>query len=383
MQHPPGHLLHLSYHSISLTSLVMYCFKLRSVGYEIIWQPDMNAYCCFPLTRLVIYCTPTLCHLHYYYQSILSSFSYYGYDYCYHSVATPSLVSFINSAPVFSTGTNDSGTTAPLSAASPMPLQLPGVGPSPSLATLLPTPIASLGPCKTAPLVLSSALPPIPGKVVESIRTGSYVDLLELLPDNVALKQQIVDTGLLGPTAGHSLRLREISDVETWLYCFLAFVAAKVSCEETRQLMAYGQIILMLARKHVGRGWKAYDAHFRQLVGAGHLLPWTELNPSMMAADVLQVGGQTCSLCQAHDHRREECALATAVSSTERRPRPYKNIDEICRHFNWPAGCLASRCRLTHKCWSCGCVDHGAATCRPRQEGHKVRPAAGIHKDRP
>ena len=292
-------------------------------------------------------------------------------------------MSFINSAPVFSTGTIDSGTTAPLSAASSTPLQLPGAGPSPSLATLLSTPIANLGPSKTAPLVLSSALPPIPGKVVESIRAGSYVDFRELLPDNVALKQQILDTGLLGPTTGHSLRLREISDVETWLYCFLAFVAAKVNCEDTRQLMAYGQIILMLACKHGGRGWKAYDAHFRQLVGAGHLLPWTELNPSMMAADVLQVGGQTCPLCQAHDHRREECALATSVSSSERRPRPYKSTEEICRRFNRPAGCSASRCRFTHKCWSCGSVDHGAATCRPRQEGHKARPASGTRKDGP
>ena len=61
-------------------------------------------------------------------------------------------------------------------------------------------------------------------------------------------------------------------------------------------------------------------------MGAGHLLPWTELNPSMMAADVLQVGGQTCSLCQAHDHRREECALATSVSSNERHLAPMRAL---------------------------------------------------------
>ena len=63
-------------------------------------------------------------------------------------------------------------------------------------------------------------------------------------------------------------------------------MAAKVNCQETRDLMAYGQIILMLARKHGGLCWKAYNAHFRQLVGAGHNLHWTEYNPSMMAANV-------------------------------------------------------------------------------------------------
>uniref|UniRef100_A0A1X7V5R9 Reverse transcriptase domain-containing protein n=1 Tax=Amphimedon queenslandica TaxID=400682 RepID=A0A1X7V5R9_AMPQE len=46
---------------------------------------------------------------------------------------------------------------------------------SPSLATLLATPLANLGPSKTATLVLSSALPPILGKVVEAIRAGACV----------------------------------------------------------------------------------------------------------------------------------------------------------------------------------------------------------------
>ena len=81
-------------------------------------------------------------------------------------------------------------------------------------------------------------------------------------------------------------------DVETWLHCFLAFVVAKMEFPEMRELMAYRQIILMLAWKHGGKGWKAYNTHFNQLVSAGHYLFWTELNPSMKAADVLQSGGK-------------------------------------------------------------------------------------------
>ena len=87
-------------------------------------------------------------------------------------------------------------------------------------------------------------------------------------------------------------------------------MAAKVESPETRELMAYGQIILMLAHKHGGKGWKAYDTHLSQLVGAGHP---TELNPSMMAADVLQSGGQVCAFCQSHDHRKEEPILALGM----------------------------------------------------------------------
>ena len=80
---------------------------------------------------------------------------------------------------------------------------------------------------------------------------------------------------ILGSSTNQNLRLWEVGDVETWLHCFLAFVAAKVESPETRELMPYDQIILMLARKHGGKGRKAYDTHFCQLVDAGHSLPWT------------------------------------------------------------------------------------------------------------
>ena len=112
--------------------------------------------------------------------------------------------------------------------------------------------------------------------------------------------------------------------METWLHCFLAFVAAKVESPETRELMAYGQIILMLAYNW-WYGMEDLQHLFRELVGAGHTLPLMELNPSMMVADVLQSGGQFCALCQSHDHRKEECALAPPSAENDRRLRPIES----------------------------------------------------------
>ena len=84
-------------------------------------------------------------------------------------------------------------------------LSLPPVTPgsftsagAPSLASLLATPLASLGLSRTTPVVLSSALPLIQEKVVEAIRAGHYVDFKDLLPDNVALRHRMVDTGSWG-----------------------------------------------------------------------------------------------------------------------------------------------------------------------------------------
>ena len=157
-----------------------------------------------------------------------------------------------------------------------------------SLASLLATPLSSLGPAPVGiavPLVLSSALPPVPARAVDKIRSGLFIDFKELLPDNVALSQRLAETSSLlsGAPPAH---LREVTDILTWISCFLYFVAARSEDSVTRDLMAYGLIVLHLARKHGGRGWLLYDAAFRQQMAAGSLA-WTDLNASMMAFMVL------------------------------------------------------------------------------------------------
>ena len=104
---------------------------------------------------------------------------------------------------VFSKGGGGTGTTVSSSTTLPLPPIAPGSfistgGAPPSIASLLATPLANLGPSRTAPLVLSSALSPIPGKVVEAIQAGHYVGYKDLLPVNEALKQRVVDAGILG-----------------------------------------------------------------------------------------------------------------------------------------------------------------------------------------
>ena len=248
-----------------------------------------------------------------------------------------------------------------------------------SLASLLATPLSSLGPAlvgRAVPLVLSSALPPVPARAVDKIRSGLFIDFKELLPDNVALSQRLAETSSLLSGAPPA-RLREVTDILTWISCFLYFVAARSEDSVTRDLMAYGLIVLHLARKHGGRGWLLYDATFRQQMAAGSLLAWTDLNASMMASTVLSAadpaGGHFCPLCQAVDHTRAECALAQlepqAVKepSREYRPKPYRRGE--CHRFNRVGGCSSSaaRCKFAHRCSTCGKEDHGAASC-PRRK---------------
>ncbi len=109
----------------------------------------------------------------------------------------------------------------------------------------------------------------------------------ELLPDNVALLKRMQEVNTSSSPGVSSSRMREISDPLSWIFCFLSFVATRVDHEAMRELVAYGQIIIELARKHAGAGWSTYDSLFRQQLAAGSSTKWIEVNPSLMAATIL------------------------------------------------------------------------------------------------
>ena len=44
---------------------------------------------------------------------------------------------------------------------------------------------------KPSPLMLASSLPPVPAKLVKRIRELDFVEMRELLPDNIALSERI------------------------------------------------------------------------------------------------------------------------------------------------------------------------------------------------
>ena len=57
---------------------------------------------------------------------------------------------------------------------------------------------------KAQPLILSSALPPVSTRVVKKIRTGAFVDLKDLVSDNVALLQRLQETNPGTPQGFHT-----------------------------------------------------------------------------------------------------------------------------------------------------------------------------------
>lgn len=168
-------------------------------------------------------------------------------------------------------------------------------------------------------LVLSLALPPIPAKVIERAQSRAFIDLKDLLPDNIAPVQWLHETA--GPShvlAQSRTGLHDIQDPLTWISCFITYMAAQVehACRKTRDLLAYGQIVVNMARKHGVQGWLAYNSMFRQQLAAVAALTWTEIDSSLMAATILGPRAETpgqvclwCLWCLASAHSRHEHAL--------------------------------------------------------------------------
>ena len=168
-------------------------------------------------------------------------------------VAAPPTTASMASLPLFSIG---EAPTLP-------PVPLAGVDLSSTTAT------SGAKANKPAPLLISSALPPIPSKALEKISNRVYIDFKELLPDNVSLLQNLQEMGgtSCSTHSAHSSKLREVPDPLSWVSCFLTFMAAKVDSKECRDLAAYAQIIINLSRKHGGKGWMTYDRLFRGRLG--------------------------------------------------------------------------------------------------------------------
>lgn len=291
-----------------------------------------------------------------------------------------------------SQGTSTMATTQPV--VSPMVQPNPIAGAQARVPTG--TPSTALG------LSLSPAMEPIPPKLVDRIRAGEFVEMRDLMSDNIALIQQLETfntshcalpnlPGILRP------RLREVSSITSWLFCFMAYMAVRTTDQATRDMLAYARILLREAQRQGGQGWLDYDRVFRQQAAISPTLPWNTLHPGLQAATLLGRASGTsmfCTLCREADHTADHCALAYLQKPPDTnppapltrytnagprvrlppRPRP-ESLARIC--ISWNKGqCLYPACNYQHICATCQ-QNHKARDCASTPDGSEYKRMAG------
>lgn len=91
------------------------------------------------------------------------------------------------------------------------------------------------------------ALEPIPKRLVQRIRSGSFVDMCELLSDNVAhhdhLEAMQGSVSVMALQTGTRPWQREVPSLISWVYCFLAYIAVQTSDTATWDMLAYCRLI--------------------------------------------------------------------------------------------------------------------------------------------
>lgn len=262
--------------------------------------------------------------------------------------------------------------------------QVPLMGNTPVVSSVT-TPILSLGntneqvgssgitaPC-TGPIVVSSALPPIPGKLVQKILTGAFVEMRELLPDNLMLRRQLEIQDEFSAMSPHTAKppLREVQSISSWVCCMASYYMVLASAGKLRpEHLSYLRIVVAEAAKYKSDGWRSYDAIFRQNMAAGaHGIAWAQVDSGLHAV-TFQATRNTlscCTICFEPDHSAQDCALQATINVKGRgqavgktahrsaggggRSTPYT---QLC--YSWNNGaCLKhpAPCRFEHLCAKC------------------------------
>ena len=201
----------------------------------------------------------------------------------------------------------------------------------------------------------------------------------ELLADNIALLHQLEAVHGYSPlhfVGAARPRLREVSSLTTWCFCFLGYMAIRTSDPSTRDQLAYARLIVREALRHGGVGWLDYDRAFRQQAATDPSLRWNTLLPSLQASTILGRGsaqGATfCTLCRAVDHTRSQCALQCLNPPAARSPTAAPSARRICMSWNRGQCVFPGSCTYRHVCMTC-------------QQMHKARdcprtPESSIYK---
>ena len=167
---------------------------------------------------------------------------------------------------------------------------------------------------------LASSFPPIPGNLVRRIQSLEFVEMRDLLPDNIALAERLEALPSHRSTS-KAPEAREINALPTWVSAFSTYVAVVAAAHpgRTKEMLAYLRLLVREAQKYGGSGWITYDQVFRRN-RTGPDARWDQLDPSLHIAYITAQSDTPtvlCPICNEVDHGADDCALASLTAATK------------------------------------------------------------------
>ena len=187
----------------------------------------------------------------------------------------------------------------------------------------------------THSLYIGGGLPPIPDKLVCRIQDGHFINMADLLPDNLEAINSTDDD----PSLNTKCKQQDVTQIMDCIQCFSTYIAGISHAKPDRvvDLIAYLNLIINSQRCFQDFDWASYDRQFRQKASANPTLQWGNMEGTLW--------NLSCFNCST----RPSPSTTAFPLTTSTRKVPIclewnKDPSEGCRHLN---------CRYEHVCNHC------------------------------
>lgn len=235
--------------------------------------------------------------------------------------------------------------------------------------------------------VVGPGYAPVPNKLVTKITAGMFIELADLLAENIKAQEIEPQAFLEGRLLVSSSKKRvvEVTDILSWIEAFTIYSLILCQSYPARwtDLSQYKLLIIQTAKRFPGLAWLHYDGAFRKEAAATGLTDWSRMNLDLYNFHTRVVCIESTTTPQPTPLRQS----STETSGPSVKGQNRQRASRFCHSWNdhghcrWPYG----QCRFLHKCESCS-GDHPSVKCPYRGGGsasHRERsPPPFVNKRR-
>ena len=108
--------------------------------------------------------------------------------------------------------------------------------------------------------IIIRTLQPVPHKLVMKIQAGEFVDMAELLPDQLGSSTSIPTSQSEEDKPPTKPKRKQVTNILEWVQCFNIYIAviSTKSPSHVKDLLGYQTLIIQASMEYRGDGWLGY-----------------------------------------------------------------------------------------------------------------------------